>query len=73
MGETGILIITICSNNKKQGGGPFVKENPSLLAALSEHASTIIKKRRAILNLLEFTADDEGDVSVISEFTEVVS
>jgi cytoplasmic iron level regulating protein YaaA (DUF328/UPF0246 family) len=53
MGKTGILIITICSNNKKQGGGPFVKENPSLLAALPEHASTIIKKRQAILHLLK--------------------
>ena len=53
MGKTGILLITICSNNKKQGGGPFAKESPSLLAALPEHASTIIKKRQAILHLLK--------------------
>ena len=53
MGKTGILLITICSNNKKQGGGPFAKESPSLLAALPEHASTIIKKRQAILYLLK--------------------
>jgi len=56
MGKTGILLITICSNNKKQGGGPFAKGKPSLLTALPEHASTIIKKRQAILHLLE-----EGD------------
>jgi len=53
MGKTGILIITICSNNKKQGGAPFAKESPSLLTALPEQASTIIKKRQAILHLLK--------------------
>ena len=53
MGKTGILIITICSNNKKQGGGPFAKESPSLLTVLPEHASAIIKKRQAMLHLLK--------------------
>jgi len=53
MRKTGILLISICSNNKKQGGSPFAKEKPSLLTALPEHASAIIKKRQAILHLLK--------------------
>ena len=53
MGKTGILLISICSNNKKQGGGPFAKGKPSLLTALPEHASTFIKIRQAILHLLK--------------------
>ncbi len=53
MEKTGILLITICSNNKKQGGSPFVKGGPSILTALPEHASGTIEKRRAILRLLK--------------------
>jgi cytoplasmic iron level regulating protein YaaA (DUF328/UPF0246 family) len=53
MEKTGILIITICSNNKRQGGRPFVKGILSLLTALPEHAPTIIKKRQTILHLLK--------------------
>ncbi len=53
MEKTGILLITICSNNKKQGGSLFIKGEPSILTKLPEHASAIIKKRQAIWHLLK--------------------
>jgi len=56
MEKTGILLITICSNNKRQGGSPFVKGEPSILTTLPEHASDTINKRRAIMRFLK-----EGD------------
>ncbi len=57
MGKTGILIITICSNNKVQGGSPFIKGKPSIINSLPELAQTVIRKRQTILHLLK-----EGNV-----------
>lgn len=45
-------MITICSNQKIQGGGDFIPEAPSILKALPGRAEELVKRRNEALRLI---------------------
>lgn len=48
-----MLLITICSNQKIQGGDVFKEAVPSLRKVLPDRADELAKKRAAVLNLIQ--------------------
>jgi len=54
MKQSKVLVITICSNQKIQGGDDFKEEAPSILKILpTDQAKELIKRRREALDLIQ--------------------
>ncbi len=54
MKQSKILVITICSNQKIQGGDDFKEEAPSILKILPpDQSKELIKRRKAVLDLIQ--------------------